>query len=1384
MPFDQPAEPFSNLSPADAAVAELMALAGEGLPKHSFAELVRFSKTPSMDGKAWTFQKVQNSLERLIGYKVLTAGGEVSQAWLTPLILRASRRPDIVAHAKMLRAATPASWRDGRGYAGRRAWPYHDAHLDRAVRLMVLADDGEEVERLVALAEEEARADGCSGSIAWAIVGDLPLDEDFLAGRSPALRDRITAAQVERFLELGRAKSGLDLVVDGPPPLGDWSRSPRLDAALMRLDLLGERGASARTRAERLRAVDPAAALATLGALEFLEGSAEASLRLFKEALKHHRRLWGRRKIALPGEFWLFHVMALFAVDGAEARAEIDAMLDTVGPAAADVGAALQCLALIAGGDEPSARSYADRFVASPLFRGSRNALAEALITLALTVVDTANAGRRDATDKKAIEQWGGEAPLAARILSEIHLRFPSPKGRNGAFWDDIAESLGEGYARRFLDIVPIRPAWERALDKLKGFLAPPEAPPAAAPAGRRLIFRLSAETLEMEAVEQSAKARGWTAGRAVALKRLYQRDPRLDYLTAEDQAVARTVRIRRDYYSEEYDFDPIRGPLALVGHPRVFDAHDPDQQVELVACPPELVVSEAAGAIRVDLSHRATEPCVFIEPETPSRWRVIHVTPELAAMSLALGPKGLEVPRQAMDRVVALVRTENPRLPVRSELSGVAAEALEGDCRPILQIIPKAEGFHIHAVVRPSGDGGPAYATGQGSRSVLVAQDGRHRRVARNLEAESEALEAVAEACPTLAAWRDGDHDWTMDALAPALEALQELHACAHPLVMEWPQGAPVRPTATVGASALSMNISSGKDWFEVRGELRVDEDLVLDMGVLLDRIGRSAGRFVALDDGRYLALTEELRRRLEALEAVTDAAKRGRRVGTAGAMALQDLTKGVGEVAGDRRWRDLAARIEAARGHEPALPAGFEAELRDYQMEGFCWLSRLSRLGLGACLADDMGLGKTVQTLALLLSEAGAGPSLVLAPTSVCHNWMLEAERFTPTLRVRALSAAPDRAGLIESLGPGDVLVVSYGLLPTAIDLLATRAWTVAVFDESQNLKNAETRRAQASRRIDAGFRLALSGTPIENRLEELWSLFEIITPGLLGSRERFAKRFLGPIERGQGAAARQALKTLTRPYLLRRTKSAVLAELPSRTEIRLEIEPGPEERAFYEALRRQSLERLADPAAGGAQQRIRILAEITRLRRAACNPALIDPDAGLDSAKLAALLELVEELRAGRHRALVFSQFTGHLDLVEAALRAQGVAPKRLDGSTPARARARLVEAFQAGDGEIFLISLKAGGSGLNLTGADYVIHLDPWWNPAVEDQATDRAHRMGQTRPVTVYRLVTKGSIEEQILDLHGAKRTLAADFLDGTENAAPLGEDELLALIRG
>jgi SNF2 family DNA or RNA helicase len=336
--------------------------------------------------------------------------------------------------------------------------------------------------------------------------------------------------------------------------------------------------------------------------------------------------------------------------------------------------------------------------------------------------------------------------------------------------------------------------------------------------------------------------------------------------------------------------------------------------------------------------------------------------------------------------------------------------------------------------------------------------------------------------------------------------------------------------------------------------------------------------------------------------------------------------------------------------------------------------------------------------------------------------------------------------------------------------------------VLDEAQAIKNAQAQRTQAIRQLQADTRIATTGTPIENHLGELWSLMRILNPGLLGSQERFGKRFIAALERDPRAPEREILRKLISPFLLRRMKSQVLDELPPRTEIVLTIEPSPGEAALLAAVRRQALDRIAAGGVAEEGKRFHVLAELMRLRRAACHPSLVAPELNLTGAKLEHLVELVLELKDNRHRALVFSQFTDYLAIVRKAFDDNGISYQYLDGSTSPKNREIAVANFQNGLGDVFLLSLKAGGVGLNLTAADYVIHLDPWWNPAVEQQATDRAHRIGQTRPVTVYKLIVKGSIEEQILSLHGSKRELVDSVLGDQDVAKALSVEELVALL--
>ena len=453
-----------------------------------------------------------------------------------------------------------------------------------------------------------------------------------------------------------------------------------------------------------------------------------------------------------------------------------------------------------------------------------------------------------------------------------------------------------------------------------------------------------------------------------------------------------------------------------------------------------------------------------------------------------------------------------------------------------------------------------------------------------------------------------------------------------------------------------------------------------------------------------------------------------------------------------------------------EAVLPADLTVPLRIYQRRGVSWLQFCGGVGLGALLADDMGLGKTLQALC-----AVHGRTLVVAPTSVLGNWMTEAKRFRPQLRCHLYH------GSGRTLDPtADVTLTSYALLRLDTGILATTDWDTVVLDEAQTIKNPESQVAQAAFALRAPRRIALSGTPVENSLQELWSQFHFLNPGLLGGRVAFETRFGSPIAQGDRAAGERLRRLLT-PFMLRRRKSEVAPELPSRSEMILPCELSPEERGTYDAVRAATQAQVLRKV-GASEGAMAALEALLRLRQACCHPALLPGQKAKTSAKVTCLLEALVQATAEGHRALVFSQWTGLLDLVEPHLREAHLAFNRLDGST--RDRQAVVDDFQRPDGPaVLLISLKAGGTGLNLTAADHVYILDPWWNPATEDQAADRAHRIGQERPVMIYRLVAQDTVEERILALQAHKRELAAAALHGGDTTATaLGHAELMALL--
>ena len=994
---------------------------------------------------------------------------------------------------------------------------------------------------------------------------------------------------------------------------------------------------------------------------------------------------------------------------------------------------------------------------------------------------------------------------------------------RGAAAGDETAAEPVPGHARlgtvTLATLAAPLPVWEQSLKVLEQLAY--ETGNKTARAGkanvtvkRRLAWEL-VEDLDRVSVyprEQRQNKNGrWSKGRKVSLRRLARGAVKMDFLLPQDIEAAASISVHDSWRGLEYSLDA-RGLHALAGHPHVFN--EDGRQVDIVRREPELSVAENEhGGMVVTMRPHGEDPWgdrreFVVEMATDQRCVVTRFTDSHLRLLSAIPAEGLELPADAGQRLLEAVSSLAGEVRVQSDAAGGgAARPIDADPEPWVRLEPFEAGLTAALVVEPIPDSGICFDPGAGGATVFANRDGEAVQTRRDLALERNEANRLADTCRWLSSRPTEQAPLMLPGPAECLELLDELQDAG--ARCKWPKGEPFRIVARASTPSLALTVKSADEWLKASGKLVVDDDSVLDLKRLFELLEASPGsRFLELDDGRFLALTRTFRRQLDDFANLSTPAARGAvRLHTLAALSLGDFIESA-ELDADRGWRELRANIKAAESYEPELPSTLRAELRPYQAEGYRWLARLARWGAGACLADDMGLGKTVQTLALLLARAPDGPALVVAPTSVVANWADEARRFAPTLNVKLYAGAPEhRARLADAPAPFDLYITTYGLLQNDVDRLEQVRWRSAVLDEAQAIKNPATKRARAARRLIADFRLVTTGTPVQNNLMDLYSLFSFINPGLLGARQQFRRNFGAAVERGGDADATARLRRLIAPFLLRRLKSEVLDDLPERTEITLHVRMSGEEATLYEALRRRAVEELEAARAVASTinegvRRVRVLAHLTRLRLACCNPRLAltaesdirgtgNRTAGVAngrrslprSSKLDAFAATLKELLENHHKVLVFSQFVKHLKLVEEYLNDAGIAYQYLDGATPAKARAERINAFQAGRGDVFLISLKAGGLGLNLTAADYVIHLDPWWNPAVEDQASDRAHRIGQTRPVTIYRLVAEGTIEEQIVDLHHRKRDLADQLLEGADAAGRLNADELLALLR-
>ncbi len=924
---------------------------------------------------------------------------------------------------------------------------------------------------------------------------------------------------------------------------------------------------------------------------------------------------------------------------------------------------------------------------------------------------------------------------------------------------------------------------WERVLDRIIVWESTRSLPKKrqAEGAQERISYLVNRSERTLEIRRQKSRGGAWGKPEAVTLSAFRKG---LDCMNARDKEIAATLSgpsMRR----LAFPWPDVLKHLA--GCEAVFEPGDPERRIDVRIEPLQISVSRTQTNFQVTSNFPDDTPLelgravIGAGPKDAGDIRIIELSPDDRRLTENFRSVK-RFPKAAEEKLSACLGLVARTTPVMSDLikSSSALEERKSDARITFRFTEEDDAqtpIHVSAAVRPFAESPITFEPGEGRSSIVASTAAGPVQVIRDRVAEKLNLTALTTRLETEGLCLSDRNEWRLT-LPECLRFLEILRQEPEKALVEWPRGmkfAVSRPP--ISADALTLDVGRVGQWLEIEGGAKLDRKLMIPIADLLARLRESEDGFIRLSDTEFVAVTKELRHALSALDGLGKASKKGLKISAFNAESVEAFEDAGVAVSPDEATRTLVARMRTAESLSPDVPKGLAAELRDYQLEGFRWLSRLASWGAGALLADDMGLGKTVQTIAFLLSRADQGPALIVTPASVLLNWRDELARFAPNLAVTVLNSA-DRSAAVTAAGPGDVLLVTYDVLATDSETIAARSRATAVLDEAHAIKNRETKMSKAVMRLEADARVLLTGTPLQNHLSEIWNLMEFANSGLLGSLQDFAERFVIPIERNRDPGCQRLLKRILSPFILRRTKAEVAGELPGKTEITLRVELSAEERALYESLRESAQKRLDEKEINP----IEVLGELTKLRQAACHPALIDPKLPIESSKTRAFLELAEELVSGGHRALVFSQFTSHLALIRRELDARGVEHLYLDGSMSSSERIRLVDAFQKGSMPLFLISLKAGGTGLNLTAADYVIHLDPWWNPAVEDQASDRTYRIGQTRPVTIYRLIAGDTIEEKILRLHKTKKSLADALLEGSDMSARLSREEIMALL--
>ena len=978
---------------------------------------------------------------------------------------------------------------------------------------------------------------------------------------------------------------------------------------------------------------------------------------------------------------------------------------------------------------------------------------------------------------KENLEQFEGVQPTASIMMHEL-----SPYMALSTKTKEKLESLYGG--KPILANIRRKPSWELLLGEIDTTV---EKNTDVRP--RRIVYFLKGTSLSSIVEQVEKEDGGWEDARLLSCKILCKEG--YESMDLQDSRIAMGLANKEQWQTDADIIVP-----NLFGTEKLFfgvEYYPVRMSGKIIQEKPYIEFSGQGDKIAISSNVKLSPngyPRKHTVTNNGTTYTVVSLNPlQKDILSRLLGHKSL--PASAAPSLRKTIESLNGIMEVRENiLSDIEMKAFESDGHIAIRIEPVKNNlcteYRMTMLAMPLLEGISRLIPAVGEEYVYDEDErGRTHCVHRNMVREEENYQGLVDYAEQFELEFSSYNVCTLGDERVLLNFLAFCHHNQDKYAVEWPNGQTLKFKGVLTEKNIDIEIKSDMDWFAVEGKAKIGVD-VLGLDDLLKACCRdSYDGFVRVGENEYIQMTETLRRHIAELDAVLKTGERKQKsvpkylVGAL-ASTLEQMNQKV-----DSGYREFRERMKAAYKKDIAIPEGLQATLRPYQEEGFKWMSRLDEWGAGCCLADDMGLGKTLQTLTFLLSKADKGVSLVVAPKSVIPNWVSEVRKFAPQMRVVVLNDATNRQLAIEDAGSYTLVLCTYGVLTTEAELLSSKQWNVVCLDEAHQIKNRNTQVSQAAMNLKANSRIILTGTPLQNHVGELWNLMQFINPGLLGRWNVFRDTYVNaPLNEEH----REMLKEMTQPFILRRTKQQVLQDLPEKIEGTHYVTMNEKEFEVYETMReRVALKFKKDKSKAerieAKQIDLAYFEELMKLRLASCDMHLVYDRWKYPSTKIEALMEILETLMdVPDNNILVFSQFTSFLGRIRPEIEKHGWDYHYLDGQTPMKKRQTMVEEFQNGQKRLFLSSLKAGGLGINLTQANYVILLDPWWNPAIENQATDRAHRIGQKRCVSVIRLISQQTIEEKILRLHEKKQAISDDMLDGTAESYKLSYDDILEMV--